>query len=113
MWLKDMLPNDIPNIRIMIYGYDNGLAGHNKADNTLLVYQRLFIQDIENARVSVKVGIVSIGDVVLHILMMSYKKTRPIIFIGHSLGGILILQVRVSYILNLSKIQTESSSGIN
>ncbi|KAF8537270.1 hypothetical protein BDD12DRAFT_911593 [Trichophaea hybrida] len=59
MWLKDLLPHDVQNIRIM-----------------LLDHQRLFIQDIENARSSV-------------------KKNRPIIFIGHSLGGILILQALI------------------
>ncbi|KAF8534691.1 hypothetical protein BDD12DRAFT_755570, partial [Trichophaea hybrida] len=75
MWLKDLLPYDVQNIRIMSYGYDSSL-GHRKAENRLLDYQRLFIQDIENSRTSV-------------------KKTRPIIFIGHSLGGILILQTLI------------------
>ncbi|KAF8252006.1 hypothetical protein K440DRAFT_578369, partial [Wilcoxina mikolae CBS 423.85] len=76
MWLKDLLPHDIQNIRIMSYGYDSSLLGDGKADNRLLDHQRLFIQDIENARSSV-------------------KKNRPIIFIGHSLGGILILQALI------------------
>ncbi|KAF8535039.1 hypothetical protein BDD12DRAFT_754194, partial [Trichophaea hybrida] len=75
MWLKDLLPHDVQNIRIMSYGYNSSLLGHRKAENRLLDYQRLFIQDIENAR--------------------SGFKTRPIIFIGHSLGGILILQVLI------------------
>ncbi|KAF8544651.1 hypothetical protein BDD12DRAFT_906355 [Trichophaea hybrida] len=76
MWLKDLLPHDVQNIRIMSYGYDNHLLGQGKAENRLLDYQRLLIQDIENARSSV-------------------KKTRPIIFMGHSLGGILILQALI------------------
>ncbi|KAF8534445.1 hypothetical protein BDD12DRAFT_895913 [Trichophaea hybrida] len=76
MWLRDLLPQDIQNIRIMSYGYDSRLTGQGKAENRLLDYQRFFIQDIENARGSV-------------------KKTRPIIFIGHSLGGILILQALI------------------
>ncbi|KAF8530881.1 hypothetical protein BDD12DRAFT_914734 [Trichophaea hybrida] len=88
MWLKDLLPHDVQNIRIMTYGYDSRLVGQGKAENRLLDYQRLFIQDIENARSSV-------------------KKTRPIIFIGHSLGGILILQVSVTCIQKpISKTQT-------
>jgi len=56
MWLKDFLPHDIQNIRIMTYGYDSHLVGQGKTENRLLDYQRLFIQDIENARSSVKVG---------------------------------------------------------
>jgi hypothetical protein len=55
MWLKDFLPHDVQNIRIMSYGYDSSLLGDGKADNRLLDHQRLFIQDIENARSSVKV----------------------------------------------------------
>ncbi|KAF8535741.1 hypothetical protein BDD12DRAFT_891916 [Trichophaea hybrida] len=76
MWLKDLLPHDVQNIRIMSYGYDSSLLGDGKADNRLLDHQRLFIQDSENARSSVKTN-------------------RPIIFIGHSLGGILILQALI------------------
>ncbi|KAF8241219.1 hypothetical protein K440DRAFT_665405, partial [Wilcoxina mikolae CBS 423.85] len=54
MWLKDLLPLDIQNIRIMSYGYDSGLLGHRNAENRLLDYQRRFIQDIENSRSLVK-----------------------------------------------------------
>jgi len=57
MWLKDFLPHDVKNIRIMSYGYDSSLLGRSQAENRLLDYQRLFIQDIENARSSVKVGV--------------------------------------------------------
>jgi hypothetical protein len=55
MWLKDLLPYDVKNIRIMSYGYDSSLAGERKTDNRLLDYQRLFIHEIENARSSVEV----------------------------------------------------------
>lgn len=39
----------------MSYGYDSSLVGHSKAKNRLLDYQRIVIQDVENARCSVKV----------------------------------------------------------
>ncbi|KAF8531694.1 hypothetical protein BDD12DRAFT_914648, partial [Trichophaea hybrida] len=76
MWLKDLLPHDVQNIRVMTYGYDSRLVSQSKAEKRLLDHQRRFIQDIENARSLV-------------------KKARPIIFIGHSLGGILILQALI------------------
>jgi len=57
MWLKDLLPRDVKNIRIMSYGYDSSLLGQSKAESKLLDFQRLLIQDIENARSSVEVGI--------------------------------------------------------
>jgi len=56
MWLKDLLPHDVQNIRVMSYGYDSSLIGHGKtSDNRLLDYQRHFIQQLENARKSVLV----------------------------------------------------------
>ncbi|KAF8252057.1 hypothetical protein K440DRAFT_18990 [Wilcoxina mikolae CBS 423.85] len=76
MWLKDFLPHDVKNVRIMSYGYDSTLVGHSRAETRLLDYQRLFIQELECARTVV-------------------PKTRPLIFIGHSLGGILILQTLI------------------
>jgi hypothetical protein len=57
MWLKDFLPRDVTNIRIMSYGYDSSLLGQSRAASKLLDFQRLLIQDIENARSSVEVGI--------------------------------------------------------
>jgi len=69
MWLKDLLPYDIRNIRIMSYGYDGQLAVQGKSDNRLLDYQRLFVQDIENARRATVVG-VRYDIVLLHVLMM-------------------------------------------
>jgi len=56
MWLKDFLPYDIPNLRVLTYGYDSSLAGTSRTDSRLLDYQRNFIRAIENARSSVQVG---------------------------------------------------------
>ncbi|KAF8540115.1 hypothetical protein BDD12DRAFT_777518, partial [Trichophaea hybrida] len=75
MWLKDFLPKDIKNIRVMTYGYDSSLVGLGRSDMRLVDYRRNFIQQLENSR--------------------STAKSRPIIFLGHSLGGILILQALV------------------
>ncbi|KAF8539827.1 hypothetical protein BDD12DRAFT_909826 [Trichophaea hybrida] len=77
MWLKDLLPYDVKNIRIMTYGYDSRLDGHEgSAEIRLLDFQRHFIEQLQNARNSI-------------------PNNRPIIFIGHSLGGILILQALI------------------
>jgi hypothetical protein len=74
MWLKDFLPYDVQNIRIMSYGYDSSLE-HRKAENRLLDYQRLFIQDIENSRTLVKVGVLVSNEIaVLHVLIVSYQE---------------------------------------
>jgi hypothetical protein len=50
MWLKDFLPMDIKNIRIMTYGYDSSLIEFERNDMRLVDYKRNFIQQLENSR---------------------------------------------------------------
>jgi len=33
MWLRDSLPDDFPDLRIFIYGYESGLQGSNSFQN--------------------------------------------------------------------------------
>jgi hypothetical protein len=54
-WLKDFLPRDVKNVRIMTYGYDSGLVGSGKCDMRLIDYRRNFIQQLENSRSTAKV----------------------------------------------------------
>lgn len=74
MWLSDSLPKDIPTARVMIYGYDSGLqdstcfAGLDDLAGSL--YR-------ETARLSRTSG------------------PKPLILIGHSLGGLLIKEVLI------------------
>ncbi|KAA8896070.1 hypothetical protein FN846DRAFT_801292 [Sphaerosporella brunnea] len=76
MWLQDFLPFDVRGVRVMTYGYDTNLA--STIDNSsILDLRRAFVQQLENAR------------------CFPAAKHRPIIFIGHSLGGILILQALI------------------
>ncbi|KAF8243912.1 hypothetical protein K440DRAFT_560344, partial [Wilcoxina mikolae CBS 423.85] len=75
MWLQDFLPQDIKNIRIMTYGYNTNLVGANAGHYRILDHQRDLIEQLDSARSSPEV------------------KIRPIIFLGHSFGGILILSV--------------------
>jgi hypothetical protein len=55
MWLKDFLPEDVKNIRVMIYGYDSSLTGPARSDTRLLDYRRNFVQQLQNSRSSVEV----------------------------------------------------------
>ena len=48
MWLRDFLPQEFPNARIMTYGYDGGPKGPNSAN--LTDYRRGFIQCLQNCR---------------------------------------------------------------
>ena len=79
MWLRDSLGEDVcaadsgkPMSRIMIYGYDSKLY---KSDN----FQHM-------------------GDLAteLHQHLSLIRLKRPIVFIGHSLGGLIVKQAGTS-----------------
>lgn len=88
LWLRDDLPSAMPDARIFILTYDsrvlfttNELLTH-EADNLLA---RL---EMERAEVWVPNShLTAISD-------LQQCKQRPIIFVAHSLGGILVKQVR-------------------
>ncbi|KAF7136892.1 hypothetical protein CNMCM5793_006507 [Aspergillus hiratsukae] len=69
MWLRDTLPLDFPNARILIYGYDTQLVGSSSFQN-LTDLGRGLLLDIKGIR--------------------EPSQSRPILFIGHSLGGLVI-----------------------
>ncbi|VUC34820.1 unnamed protein product [Clonostachys rosea] len=71
IWLRDFLPEDIPNTRILVYGYDSAITDKdNKISITGLA--KGFLESCKAFREATE------------------TTRRPIIFIGHSLGGLLI-----------------------
>ncbi|KAK4139151.1 uncharacterized protein C8A04DRAFT_33378 [Dichotomopilus funicola] len=70
-WLEDFLPDAFPKARIMTFGYDSGLAFNRSKAGV-----ESFARDLLNR---------------LRMLRSSYEaKHRPLVFIAHSLGGILV-----------------------
>ncbi|KAG7046926.1 hypothetical protein JMJ77_0015143 [Colletotrichum scovillei] len=84
MWLRDALPLDIPNARILIYGYDTQLVRSSSFQN---------LSDLGRA---LQIDLRGIQD---------SKHPHPIVFIGHSLGGLVIKEV--------SSIQSTTEEGIH
>lgn len=79
MWLRDALHYDLtseaddrPMARVMTYGYDSILAG---TQNT---------QNIEDLATSLLTSLRS---------LVTGRTSRPIIFVAHSLGGLIVKQV--------------------
>ncbi|KAH8894167.1 hypothetical protein GQ53DRAFT_858785, partial [Thozetella sp. PMI_491] len=74
IWLRDFLPHDIAGIRILVYGYDTSLLNSDS---------RASIEDL--------------GSGLLASLLALRANTayRPILFIGYSLGGLVVKETLV------------------
>lgn len=73
MWLRDFLPQQIPHARIMSFGYDSVLL-FSKSTSDVGTFAEQLLESLLSRR-------------------MNVPETRPIIFICHSLGGIVVKKV--------------------
>ncbi|KAF8245681.1 TPR-like protein [Wilcoxina mikolae CBS 423.85] len=78
MWLRDILHKDFPGFRIFTWGYESDLKHDNTSVSSIMNFSRQLLTAVHAARD---------GD--------ETAKHRPIIFIGHSLGGLVIKQALV------------------
>ncbi|KAF8534800.1 ankyrin repeat-containing domain protein [Trichophaea hybrida] len=76
MWLRDMLCYDIPNIRILTYGFDSTLI-NSASISSIENFATTFLQSLIRSRDSVD------------------EAQRPIVFIAHSLGGLIVKEALV------------------
>ncbi|UKZ68508.1 uncharacterized protein TrAtP1_009539 [Trichoderma atroviride] len=83
MWLRDSLSHDIPNMRILIYGYDTQIDGSTSFAN-LDDLANEFQEKIKSMRSYPRLKRSEIS---------TTNPERPLILIGHSLGGIIIKAV--------------------
>ncbi|KAI9888947.1 MAG: hypothetical protein M1814_006125 [Vezdaea aestivalis] len=76
LWLRDTLAKDFPGMRIMTYGHDSNakLGGY-------LTFEEQ-AQEFENR---------------LKVLFRDQQARRPVIFIGHSLGGLLVKKALANF----------------
>ena len=77
-WPQDLLPKDLPTARIMTFGYDADVVGIVKTagSNTLRDHGKSLANDLAMRRAR------------------SNSIMRPLIFVAHSLGGLVVEQVR-------------------
>jgi hypothetical protein len=75
MWLRDQLPEDLKPVRSILYGYD-----------TKLLMSESF-QTVEDLALSLIARLDSIG--------RSSSSAKPLVFIAHSLGGIILKRALV------------------
>uniref|UniRef100_A0A0B7KK83 DUF676 domain-containing protein n=1 Tax=Bionectria ochroleuca TaxID=29856 RepID=A0A0B7KK83_BIOOC len=72
-WLRSLLPNDLPNARILCWGYDANTHSSSRVSCQYLYdHAQTLVSDLSRKRKITKTS------------------ERPIIFIAHSLGGIVL-----------------------
>ena len=65
LWLRDYLPDDIPNIRVLLYGYDTSLLGSDSKDSLQDLGIR-FLESVKAFRADIVRGIREYSDYVAH-----------------------------------------------
>ena len=75
-WLRDFLPEQIPNARVMSFGY-NSLLQFSKSVADIYTFADQLLEALLSKRITQE------------------EQSRPIMFICHSLGGIVVKQVRL------------------
>lgn len=49
MWLRDFLPHEIPNVRVLVYGYDTKLPG-SQSTASIAELSRKFLESVKTIR---------------------------------------------------------------
>lgn len=73
LWLRDFLPSKVPEARILLFGYDSSVINGSKMH--LTDHAKNLLNRLESKRTA--------------------APERPILFIAHSLGGLVVKQAMV------------------
>ena len=98
LWLRDFLPLELPYARIFTFGYDSILT-FSKSSATIADFAIGLLDELDNVRTGAHVRDQVIG--VCTLVNCRQEKQRPLILIGHSMGGIVIKQVKLDQPWNL------------
>lgn len=79
-WPRDLLPKDLPNVRILTFGYDSTPGRFLGAASTNMVHQHA---------TNLVTGL-------YYFRSVSDSVTRPIVFVCHSLGGIVVKKALIA-----------------
>jgi hypothetical protein len=94
LWLRDLLPDEVPNARIFTYGYDARTQARGPiSQHTIHEIAQGLVGDLVRERRASKVSSnCHLGFSTAY--FDGQTENRPIIFVAHSLGGIVLKSVR-------------------
>ncbi|KAF8249410.1 hypothetical protein K440DRAFT_641411 [Wilcoxina mikolae CBS 423.85] len=93
LWPRDLLPHDVPDARVLLFSYNSNVA-FNVSQEGVRDHANSLLERLTRNR-----------------NLTEHSINRPIIFVAHSLGGLVIKQLKTGYQALVTAVHNERSYG--